>query len=147
MKKLLITVILFISIVAGFVACSATNSGTILGDTKWFLRSYGEQSHLISIIEGTEITATFNSAEGRISGSSGCNTYFAEYEAEDSRLSIFEMAYTEMACLSPEGVMEQEQEYLYILANARSFQANDTTLTIFCSGGLQLYFTTAAGTQ
>lgn len=147
MKKLLITVVLSISMVAGFVACSATNSGTILGDTKWFLRSYGEQSHLISIIEGTEITLTFNSAEDRISGSSGCNTYFAEYEAEDSRLSIYEMAYTEMACLSPEGVMEQEQEYLYILANARSFQANDTTLTIFCSGRLQLYFTTAAGTQ
>ena len=147
MKKLLFMVILSVSIVAGFVACSTQNSATILGDTKWFLRSYGEQGHFRPIIEGTEITATFDNTESRISGSAGCNTYFAGYEAEDGRLSISEMAYTERACLSPAGIMEQEQEYLYILANARSFQADDTTLTIFCSGGLQLYFTTANGIQ
>ena len=53
------------------------------------------------------------------------------------------MAYTEMACLSPEGVMQQEQEFLNHLANAESFQVYDATSTISCSGGYQLYFTTA----
>jgi len=119
LKKLLIAAVLSISIVIGLAACSTSGSGFMLEDTKWFLSSYGEQGNLISIIDGTEITATFDSAEGRVS----------------------------MACLSPEGVMEQEQEYLFILSNALSFQADDTTLTIFCSGGLQLYFTTSAGTQ
>jgi len=147
LKKLLIAAVLSISIVIGLAACSTSGSGFMLEDTKWFLSSYGEQGNLISIIDGTEITATFDSAEGRVSGSSGCNTYFGEYEVEDDKLSISEMAHTEMACLSPEGVMEQEQEYLFILSNALSFQADDTTLTIFCSGGLQLYFTTSAGTQ
>ena len=144
LKKLLIMVMLSISIIAGLVACSAPSSAPIPGDTRWFLRSYGEQSHLISIIEGTEITATFNSAEGRISGSSGCNTYFAEYEAEDSRLSISEMAYTEMACVSPQGVMKQEQEFLSLLTKTQSFQVDDTSLTITCSDGRQLYFTPAS---
>jgi len=141
MKKIFIAVMLSLLTAIGLVACSAPNS--TLGGTKWFLRSYGEQNNLQALIEDTEITATFDSAKGQVSGSAGCNTYFAGYEVQGSKLSIFEMAWTEMACLSPEGVMEQEQEYLTILANAQSFQADDTTLTIFCSGGQQLYFTTA----
>ena len=96
-----------------------------------------------AIIEDTEITATFNSAKSEVSGSAGCNTYFAAYEVRSSKLSIFEMAFTEMACVSPEGVMQQEQEFLSLLADAQSFQADDTTLTIICSDGRQLYFTTA----
>ena len=141
MKKMLIIVMLSVFTILGFVACSTPDS--MLDDTKWFLRSYGEQNNLEAIIEGTEITATFNSAESEISGSAGCNTYFARYEVRGSKLSIFEMAWTEMACVSPEGVMEQEQEFLSLLANAQSFQADDTTLTIMCSDGRQLYFTTA----
>jgi heat shock protein HslJ len=145
MKKILITVMLSVLIVTGISACSAPNS--TLEDTKWFLRSYGEQNNLQALIEDTDITATFNSAKGGVSGSAGCNTYFARYKVQGNKLAIFEMAFTEMACLSPEGVMEQEQEFLAILANTQSFQADDTTLTIFCSGGQQLYFTTATRIQ
>ena len=140
-KRILITVILSVFTFTGLVACSAPNS--TLEDTKWFLRSYGEQNNLQTLIEDTGITATFDSAKGEVSGSAGCNTYFARYGVQGNKLSIFEMAWTEMACISPEGVMEQEQEYLTILANAQSFQADDTTLMILCSGGQQLYFTTA----
>jgi heat shock protein HslJ len=45
-----------------------------------------------------------------------------------------------MSCLSPEGIMEQEQEFISNLANVLSFEANDTTLTIFCSDRQILYF-------
>jgi heat shock protein HslJ len=140
--SILIAVILSVFIVTGLVACIATNSK--LEDTKWFLRSYGEQNGLKAIIDNTEITATFSSSESKVSGSAGCNSYFAGYEVKGSELSIFEMAYTEMACISPEGIMDQEQEFLSLLANTLSFEADDTTLTIVCSGGQTLYFTTAA---
>ena len=130
-----------VGIVLAAAACSAPDS--TLDDTGWFLRSYGEQGNLETIIEDTEITATFNSATSEVSGSAGCNTYFAGYEVRSSELSIFEMAFTEMACVSPEGVMQQEQEFLSLLADAQSFQADDTTLTIICSDGRQLYFATA----
>ncbi len=123
-------------------ACSIPSSS--LEDAKWFLGSYGEQNNMIALIEGTEITATFNSDQGEVSGSAGCNIYFAEYEVSGSELVIFELAYTEMACISPEGIMEQEQEYLSLLANAQSFEIDDTTLIIICSEGQQLYFSTAA---
>ena len=145
MKKITIAGMLLVFIVIGLAACSPQDS--MLYDTEWFLRSYGEQNDLQVIIEDTEITATFNSAEGEVSGSAGCNTYFASYEVRDNELSLFEMAFTEMACVSPDGVMEQEQEFLTILAGAQSFQADDTTLTIFCSGGKQLYFTTTNRNQ
>lgn len=98
----LITILSVLTVV-GLTACGAAK--TALDDTKWFLRSYGEQSNLKAIIEGTEITATFNSAEGEVSGSAGCNTYFARYEVEGGKLSISEIAATEMACLSPEGII------------------------------------------
>ncbi|MCK5577067.1 MAG: META domain-containing protein [Dehalococcoidales bacterium] len=143
MRNMFVAVTLSVFIVTGLAACGAPGSDSMLEDTKWFLRSYGEQGSLEAIIEGTEITATFHSAKGEVSGSAGCNTYFARYEIDGSKLSILEMAFTEMACVSPEGVMEQEQVFLSILTGARSFQADDTTLTIFCSGAHQLYFTTA----
>ena len=140
MKKLLIIVMLSVFMVAGFAACSG-NSGAALSNGKWFLRSYGEQDHLLTLIDGSEITATFDSGEALVSGSAGCNTYFADYETIDDRLLISEMAFTEKACLSPEGLMEQEQDYLHILSKARTFQVDDTTLTIFSSGRDELHFT------
>lgn len=145
MKKILYSLLVLSIAIVGLTACGATK--TDLDDTKWYLRSYGDQNNLKAIIEGTEITATFNRAEGEVSGSGGCNTYFARYEVKGSKLSIFEMAFTEMACISPEGIMEQEQIFLSLLTNAQSFQADDTTLTIFCSGGRTLYFTTATRFQ
>jgi heat shock protein HslJ len=143
MRNIFVAVMVSVFTVFGLTACSTLGSDSILEDTRWFLRSHGEQGNLEAIIEGTEITATFNSAEGEVSGSAGCNTYFAKYEVDGDKLTILEMAFTEMACLSPEGIMEQEQVFLSILTGARSLQANDTTLTIFCSGSHQLYFTTA----
>ena len=117
------------------------NKSAKFEDTKWFLRSYGEQGNLKDIIGGTEITAMFNSSGSQVGGSAGCNIYGGRYKIIGSNLSISEIYFTEMACLSPEGVMEQEQEFLSTLAGAQSFKADDTTLTILCSGGQQLYFT------
>ena len=115
----------------------------MIEDAKWFLRAYGEQDNLKNIIEGTEITATFNSSESQVSGSAGCNVYGGRYQIAGSMLSFSEIYFTEMACMSPVGVMEQEHEFLSLLSSAQSFQADDTTLTISCSDGQQLYFTTA----
>ena len=47
-------------------------------------------------------------------------------------------------CLSPAGVMEQEQEFLSLLADVESFQVDDVSLTITCSGGRQLYYVRAS---
>jgi heat shock protein HslJ len=140
MKKLIISVFM-VCIVLIIIACGA--SGSALERNKWSLNSYGEHRNPELILEGTEITTTFDKGKGEVSGSGGCNTYFASYEINGNNLSISNLAWTERACLSPEGIVEQEQEFLSLLGEAASFQADDTSLTITCSNGRQLYFTRA----
>jgi len=99
-------------------------------DTKWKLESYGEVGNLQAVVEGSQITATFDSAEGRVHGSAGCNTYFGRYQVSGIELSILETANTEMYCMEPEGVMDQEQQYLKLLQAAESYQIQDGKLQI-----------------
>ena len=143
LNKVYLLIIMAIISSLVLLAGACNTQSTMLEDTKWFLQSYGEQNNMQAVIKDTEITAVFSSNKGEVNGSAGCNTYFAEYDISGNALSVSGMAYTEMACISPEGIMEQEQEYLSLLANARSFEVDDTTLTISCSNGQQLYFTTA----
>ena len=62
------------------------------------------------VISGTTITLSFGS--GAVRGSAGCNTYLGAYGIEIGSLSWGPISVTEMACLTPEGVMEQERRYL-----------------------------------
>ena len=138
MKKLIIT----LSVVCTFLAAVGCGSpGSALEQDKWSLISYGAQGNSEQVLAGTEITAEFDSGKGQVSGSGGCNTYFASYEVDGKSLSLSDIAWTEMACLSPQGVMEQEQEVLALLAEARSFEVEDISLTITCADGSQLNFT------
>lgn len=130
-----------VCIVLTIVACGVP--GSVLEGNKWSLDSYGEQNNLEQVLEGTEITATFDEGKGEISGSGGCNTYFASYKVSGNSLSISNLAWTERACLSPDGVMEQEQKFLSLLADAESFRVDDTSLTISCSNGNILNFAIA----
>jgi len=137
MKKLIISLFMVCTVLT-IVACGAP--GSTLERNKWSLISYGDQNNHEQVLDGTEITATFDKGKGEVSGSGGCNTYFASYEINGKNLSISNLAWTEMACLLPAGVMEQEQEFLSLLADVESFKIDDTSLIITCSNGRQLYF-------
>ncbi len=110
-----------------------------LEDITWLLESYGEPESLQTVLEGTEITAVFDSAEGQIHGSAGANNYFGNYQISKNRLSIQEMAWTEMYRLDPEGVMEQEKYYLKTLLAAETYEIRDSKLQI-TSGNQVLNF-------
>lgn len=139
--KLPIIAVILVALALTFGACSASSTTTTiaLDEVKWTLESFGQQGNLKSPLEGTEITATFESNEGQVRGSSGCNSYFGKYEVNGDKLTIQEMAWTEMACLEPEGVMEQETEYLSILSKAVNYQIKDGKLQID-SGDQMLVF-------
>jgi heat shock protein HslJ len=64
-------------------------------------------------LAGSEITATFS--EGKVRGSAGCNTYGAAYRPDGASLAIESLEFTEMACLDPDGVLQQEDHYLGVL--------------------------------
>ncbi|MFC1899193.1 DUF4382 domain-containing protein [Chloroflexota bacterium] len=109
-------------------------------DTTWILQSYGEPGNLKDIITDTEITAEFVSSEGTVKGSAGCNSYSGSYEVEDSQLSIpGPIGATEMYCAEPEGVMDQEQEYLAALQLAESYEINDDELRIICGSQVLVF--------
>lgn len=105
-------------------ACSppAVVSADPLEGTSWELTTYGKTKP----IEGTTITAKFE--EGQVHGSSGCNTYFGSYEVSGGTISVGQIGMTEMACLEPEGSMEQEMVYLQFLGEAKSFLLTDEGL-------------------
>lgn len=134
-KVLIIPLVL---LATGFVAC--TFEALDFEDMEWVLESYGEPSNTQLVIEGSEITATFDSATHGVNGSAGCNHYFGDYEADNSELSISSVGSTEMACMEPEGVMEQEQQYLRLLILAESYETDDGQLRITCSNGSVLVF-------
>lgn len=111
-----------------------------LEDTIWVLESYGDPENLNAVLEDTEITINFISAEVKMEGSAGCNSYFGSYEVEGNQLSIpGPIGATEMYCMEPEGIMEQEQEYLAILQDAESYEIEDDQLQIV-SGDKVLVF-------
>lgn len=61
---------------------------------------------VVSPQTGRTLTLTFD--QGRVFGSSGCNTYHALYTSEGNRLAIGSVASTRKAC-SAEGVVQQER--------------------------------------
>jgi heat shock protein HslJ len=82
-----------------------------------------------SLIIGTEITSDFDE-DGTMTGSAGCNDYSAPYEATEDMISIGMAIRTEMACTDPEGVMEQETQYLASLQDAVVYTIRDDRLEV-----------------
>jgi heat shock protein HslJ len=66
-----------------------------------------------SIVRGTTVTLAFD-ANGRASGSAGCNSFTAGYEASAPKLRFKAPAATRRMCAG-EGVMEQEAAFLTAL--------------------------------
>ena len=101
-----------------------------LTGTNWLLTSYNNgKGGMQSLVIGSEISANFDE-DGRMSGSAGCNTYSASYEATEGTINIGVVASTEMACMDLEGVMDQEVLYLAALQNAAVYNIRDDRLEI-----------------
>jgi len=118
------------------VACGTTSSDTLNGTT-WELYSIGSYSP----IAGSKTTIHFE--DGQVSGLGGCNQYGGEYQINGNKLEFDKLYMTEMACVSPEGIMEQEQRFLKALGDASSFETMNGQLQISLSTGEVLTFVRA----
>ena len=118
------------------VACGTTSSNPLDGTT-WELYSIGSYSP----ISGSKTTIHFE--DGQVSGLGGCNQYGGEYQINGNKLSFDKLYMTEMACMSPEGIMDQEQRFLKALGDARSFEIMNGQLQISLSTGEVLTFVRA----
>lgn len=111
--------------VATFTAASQELSGTA-----WIVINYNNgREAVVSAIGGTELSATFGD-DGQVSGTAGCNNYFASFEADAAAgtITIGQPGSTMMACAEPEGIMEQEQEFLAALATAATYRIEGNML-------------------
>lgn len=133
---LTLTSILIISLLSG--ACS--KCGGEWQDIMWKLKSYGPSDNLQALVENTDISAQFDVEGKRVTGSSGCNSYFADYSFNSSKceLEISTVGATKKACLEP-GVMQQEQKYFELLQNGEKIAVKDGELTITCGTEVLVY--------
>ena len=133
--KPIFTAALLISLLFA-VSCSilpGTGSNPLSGTT-WKLISYANNKPLA----GKDMTAEFDGKE--IQGSASCNSYFGTYRISGDQISIGELGWTEMACMDPEGIMEQEQTIMKLLSDSSSFSIQGDSLQITTSAGELLIF-------
>ncbi len=102
-----------------------------LDDTSW--RSTSQ----LSGTEGTA-TASLEFAQGEVSGSTGCNRFWASYRIEGDLLTVEEMAVTERACMGAAG--ELEKHFVDLFAQPVTFEVLSSG-DLVVSQGLDLSLT------
>ncbi|MBN1370106.1 MAG: META domain-containing protein [Dehalococcoidaceae bacterium] len=147
MKRLNIWLMLSLAVPALITAggCAGSTPATGLENTAWELEAYGNASGPAFLIPGTRITLTFDPDLTSGSGSAGCNSYGAHVLVEGSKITFSEIYQTEMYCLDPAGIMDQENSYLELLGAAKTYSLGTDNLTIYCDNAQVLVFNPAAG--
>lgn len=106
-----------------------------LAGTRWEVVNYNNgRGALVTPLLDTRLTMEFG-ANGNLSGTSGCNTYTTSYQINGSSITIGLPAGTQQFCEEPEGIMEQEAEFLAALQSAAAFSINGSRLEMRTSGG------------
>ena len=81
------------------------------------------QGNQIPVLAGTQITITFDNLD-LLTGSAGCNTYSTSYKVNGSAVTIGQpIAVGRLACTTPAGIMEQENQYISLLSQVNSFES------------------------
>jgi len=128
-KSAITTIIVVLAAV--LVACGGSDANA-LRNTAWELESLAGNA----VLSGTTITIEFS--DDQVSGSAGCNQYGGSHQAGKNSLSVSDVFATEMGCLEPEGVLEQETTYLTALRGATSYQITADRLEMFDEAGGQV---------
>ena len=93
------------------------------------------------VSSATTELATARFQDGKVSGHAGCNSFNASYEITGDQITIGPAMTTRMHCAEPDGIMDQEQEYLQALSRVRVYELTDTGLKLRDEkGSLQVDF-------
>ena len=117
------------------VAVYEADMTPLTGDV-WLCTGYNNgQQAVVSVALDTTITIEF-SEHDKATGSSGCNTYEAQYEAdEEGNMELSQIAVTQMFCGSPDGIMTQEEAFLSALVTVGAFDIRGDALTLRTAEG------------
>lgn len=100
----------------------------------WILGGIARGDAVVETWIDAEIIAVFK--DGRISGMSGCNQYFATYETDGTTLTLGPTGGTRMSC--DEERNQREAEFLAALAAVTEYRISRDTLTFIDSEGSEL---------
>lgn len=102
---------------------------TDLAGTKWNVTNFnnGKQA-VVGTLEGTTLTVAFGE-DGTVSGSAGCNNFTGGYQQGKGTLSIGPLGSTMKMCVAPDGIMEQEAQFLKALESAATYQFDGDMLS------------------
>jgi heat shock protein HslJ len=103
-------------------------------DKTWVLSTYNDTLP----ISGHPPTLEFDIDQ--ISGTTGCNHYGGTYQIEVESIRFEGVYSTEMACLEPDGLMDQERIYLDLLRGADQFELSNGMLTFYAESKPILVF-------
>jgi len=104
--------------------------------TAWAASGYNNgKGGFTTPVVGTQLTIQF-AADGKVSGSSGCNTFTGSYQTSGTMLTLGPLATTRMAC--EQAIMDQEQAYLAALAATKSYGIVGNMLTLSDAGGVRM---------
>jgi heat shock protein HslJ len=126
-----IVVLTLITLVALTLAACKGSDDPGLIDSSWVLEALNGNPP----IPGTVVRIEFT--KGKVSGSSGCNTYNGTYTARGGNMQITNVFATMIACLDA-NVQAQENEYLTTLALAASYEIINDRLFIYDGAGNQI---------
>ena len=115
-------------------SCKSRPVGGELDGSYWTLSSAKLASQSISFVKAAEISLVFS--EGKLTGTSACNSYFAGYSTQGAALSLANMGATKRFC----NEMEQENAYLSLLSKAKSYSLRGDKLEIICANGQLIFF-------
>ena len=81
----------------------------------------------------------------RMSGDSGCNSFFGSYAVDGEQIRSDSIAMTMMFCTHPEEVMEQERRLGIALDTITAFKIADGTVTRYDADGTEVLKAEPAG--
>ena len=114
------------------LAASGTDAPVSLDGTSWTLIRLLDKD----LIPNTKATLTFEGDQ--IGGTASCNRYFGGVTIEDDSLTVGMVGSTEMWCGEPEGLMNQETDYLKALGSVARYSVENDKLTLFDADGQAL---------
>ncbi len=109
------------------------NQSSLLSGQIWHLNSYWTGNATTPVIEKTDVVIAF-SDDGRVSGLSGCNIYFGEYDLSGDTLQIHQIESTQMTSTSE--VLNQEKIFFSLLLKTKKYTIeNKNCLMLFDESG------------
>jgi heat shock protein HslJ len=105
-------------------------------DRSWLLEKYGKIDDLQNVIGSNiaiiSVTIKFDSSSGKVSGSTGCNSYSAAYQRTMNKIAVGNISITKMNCPSV-SISKQEIAFTDALIGAEDCKIVNDKLEINCT--------------